>query len=70
VRDRVVETVSELLRVFGAGLQAQASFPLTHEELDQTLQLLVAQRLKVDGVEWGRDGGFLGHQTLLRLRNG
>jgi hypothetical protein len=70
VRDRVVETASELLRVFGARLQSHASFPLAHEELDQTLQFLVAERLEVDRVERGRGGGFLGHQSLLWLGNG
>jgi hypothetical protein len=33
---------TELYRVFGTGLQSHASFPLAHEELDQTLQFLVA----------------------------
>jgi hypothetical protein len=62
-----VETALELLRVFGAGLQTHASFPLAHEELGQALQLLVAERLEVDCVERGGGGGFLGHRSLLRL---
>jgi hypothetical protein len=70
VRDRVVETASELHRVFGARLQSHASFPLAHEALGQTLQFLVAERLEVDRVERDRSGGFLGHRTLLWLGNG
>jgi hypothetical protein len=56
----------ELERIFWAGLQAHASFPLAHEQLGQALQLLVAERLEVKRVERDR-GRLVGHRTLLRL---
>jgi hypothetical protein len=63
-RDR---TDPELERIFRAGLQSHAPFPLAHQQLGQAPQFIVAQRLKVDRVEWAGDGGFLGHRTLLWL---
>src|SRR5215208_2641796 len=56
----------ELERVFWAGLQSHASFPLAHEHLGQALQFLVAKRLEVKRVERDR-GRLVGHRTLLRL---